>query len=169
MAKRFFLFFYLSMLGLLVGATVPSIPSIRPLVSQVDVYCRLDGETAHMHLTTAKEMESVLGCVRASHSHSPAPQQLPSAQGDSCVIRVQLTNGKCHLYRQHSSEFFAHDSDIWKEINPKQGDRLFALLRTLKTMGFQGAFLVFSQIASIIPKQGKKIDKCAKKHPLAFV
>ena len=41
MAKRFFLFFYLSMLGLLVGATVPSIPSVRPLVSQVDVYCRL--------------------------------------------------------------------------------------------------------------------------------
>lgn len=169
MTKRLFLFFYIGVLGLLLGAYVPAAPAVRPLVSQVDVYCRLDGETTHMHLTGNQEMESVLGCLRASRSHIPAVGLPPSAQEDSCLIRVGLTNGKCHIYRQVSTEYFAKDSGIWKAIGPKQGSHLFTLLRTLKTQGFQGAFPVYPGILISIPKVGKFFDKTAKNIPLSFV
>lgn len=169
MAKRYFLFFYLCVLGFLLGAQASAPPAVRPLVSEVDVYCRLDGETAHMHLTDLTEIESVLCCLRACRSHIPAREQPPSAQGDSCLIRVQLTDGSCHLYRQVSAEYFSADSGIWKQIDPRQGTRLFVLLRTLKTQGFQGAFPVYPKDALPIPKEGKYFDKSANNIPLSFV
>ena len=169
MAKRFFLFFYLCVLGFLVGAQVPTLPKVRPMVREVDVYCRLDGESSHMHLTDTAKMESVLGCLRASQSHIPAREQPPTAKGDSCLIRVQMTDGSCHLYRQLSTEYFAEDSGIWKEIDPKQGNRLLALLRTLKTHGFQGAFLFCDNFISFIPPEEKIIDKTTNYTPLGFV
>ena len=169
MTKRRFVFFYLAVLGFLLGAQVPRLPSVRPLVSRVDVYCRLDGEISRMHLTDLEEIESVLGCLRACRSHIPAREQPPAAHGDSCLIRVQLTDGSCHLYRQVSTEYFAADSGIWKAIHPRQGSRLFVLLRTLKTQGFQGAFPVYPKGDLLIPKEGRYFDKSANYIPHSFV
>ena len=165
MVKRIFLLFYLGLLCFLLCAYVPAPPAVRPLVNQVDVYCSLDGEYTHMHLTESDQMESVLGCVRASESHVPVSAPILLKQEDSCLIRVGMTDGTYHVYRQHGTEYFSEHSGFWKQIPPAQGMRLLALLRTLKTQGFQGAFLFCANFFLLFPIDEKLLTKQPIIHP----
>ena len=138
MAKRFLFITYLCLQTFLLCGYVsrPATP-VRPLVVRVDIY---DSQDGHIHLTDAEQMEAVLGCLRAANTHIPAETQHPT--GDrSCTVRVGLSDGSFHIYRQISDCYFSRDSGQWKAIHPKQGARLYSLISTLKTGGFQGAFL----------------------------
>lgn len=168
MAKRFLFIIYLCLQTfLLCGYVSRPIPA-RPVVTRVDVYYTLDGKPAQLHLTDQEQMEAVLGCLRAADSHIIAENQHPTGKF-SCTVRVGLANGKCHIYRQVSDSYFSKDLGVWKTMNPKQGTRLFSLIGTLETYGFQGAFLFCAHTPFLIPKQANIFDKCAKKPTLAFV
>lgn len=140
MAKRFLLVTYLCLQTFLLCGYVSRPAPVRPVVTRVDVYYAANGRREQLHLTKQEQMEAVLGCLRASSSHITAQNQHPTGE-KSCTVRVGLANGKCHIYRQVSDTYFSKDLGVWKTINPKQGTRLFSLIGTLKTQGFQGAFL----------------------------
>ncbi|MBR5529419.1 MAG: hypothetical protein IKU57_02980 [Oscillospiraceae bacterium] len=141
MAKRIFLFFYLGLYGFLLCVHVSQPPQVRPLICQLDVYCRLDGEHTQMHLTQERQIKSLMCCLRAANTHITAQEPPQEEDADFCLVQVRMSDGKHHIYRQVSTEYFSKDSGPWKQIKPEQGSRLFAVLRTLKTQSFQGAFL----------------------------
>ena len=168
MAKRFLLVVYLCLQTFLLCGYVSRPVAVRPVVDRVDVYEVQDGIPSHLCLTDPVQMEKVLGCLRAVDTHIPAENQYPV--GDhSCTIRVGLTNGKFHTYRQVSDAYFCKDSGQWKAIDPKQGARLFSVISTLKTQCFQGAFLFYDN-DFLLSRSFKKIfDKTTKNTPLSFV
>ena len=168
MAKRFLFITYLCLQTLLLCGYVSRPAPVRPVVTRVDVYYNLNGKPAQLHLTDQEQMEAVLGCLRAADSHIIAKNQHPTGE-KSCTVRVGLANGKCHIYRQVSDTFFSKDLGVWKSMNPKQGTRLFSLLGTLETYGFQGAFLFCAHTPFLIPKQGNYFDKSSNNSPCPFV
>lgn len=168
MAKRFLLITFLCLQTFLLCGYVSQPTPVRPVVTRVDVYYTLNGKPEQLHLTDQENMAAVLGCLRAADTHIIAENQHPT--GDkSCTVRVGLANGKCHIYHQISNAFFCEDMGIWKTIDPRQGTRLFSLISTLKTHGFQGAFLFCLYKHLFIPKEVNIFDKCAKKPTPAFV
>lgn len=151
MAKRFLFIIFLCLQTFLLCGYVSRPVPVRPVVTRVDVYYTLDGKPARLHLEDQDKMEAVLGCLRAADSHIIAENQHPTGK-KSCTIRVGLANGKCHIYRQVSDTFFSKDLGVWKTMNPKQGTRLFSLIGTLETSGFQGAVLFCAGTFFPIPK-----------------
>ncbi len=141
MAKRVFLIIFLCLQTFLLCGYVSTPQSVRPVVTQVDLYYTRSSKPARLHLEDQEKMEAVLGCLRASNSHVIAQNQHPKGES-ACVIRVCLADGSQHIYRQVSDSFFSKDLGAWKTINPKQGMRLFSLISVLEAAGFQGTFLL---------------------------
>ena len=130
MAKRFLFITYLCLQTFLLCGYVsrPAAP-VRPLVERVDIY---DTQSGHIVLTSPEEMTAILGCLRATDTHIPAENQ--HLAGDRiCTVRVGLSDGNFHIYRQISDCYFSKDFGGWKAIDPKQGSRLFSVISTLKT------------------------------------
>ena len=123
--KKLWLFVIILCVGtVLVGGRFRPEPKRRGVVMQIDIYSQHGNEVKQLCVTDMKRMEMVLNYLRTVDAHSPAEQIPAPDPHNSYTILVRHADGRCHIYRQRSDQYFCEDSQCWKTINPAKGRKL---------------------------------------------
>lgn len=99
------------------------------VVTGVDVSCRHRDVVIQRHYTDTEKMESVLNYLRLV-LHGRKPDNDPnSVDAEVFQIRVQLSDGKSHVYEQKDHRYFRKYQQGWTALEPMHAAKLYALLR----------------------------------------
>ena len=104
----------------------------QPVVEKIEVSGTYDSGGFYLTLMKPEEMEAVLNQVRCLEPLGQADMDPERVLGDSLTIRVCLSSGRCHIYRQQADRYFSKDNKPWRKIDPIQGRRLRLFLGKLK-------------------------------------
>ena len=127
--KRFFVFFLLPLM-----LTMALLSSAKPrkamcrYVTQVDVHCQIDGQSAHIRYTDPEKMEAMLLYLRLLRAGKPPEEDPDAIDGDTFQITVSLSNGIQRKYIQKDHYYFRKGNNGWQSIQPQQAAGLQRLL-----------------------------------------
>lgn len=108
---------------------------VRPLgraVTQVEVTCRLPGQTLTRTYTEENKMRAVLTYLRLLEPGGYAPIDPETTRAESSVITVTLSDGSRRVYRQTGSEFLRKDHHPWQRIRGISPKRLYLLVHAIE-------------------------------------
>ena len=104
----------------------------QPVVEKIEISGIYDSGGFYLTLTEEAEMEAVLNQLRFFKHLGQADMDPERALGDSITIRVCLSDGERHVYRQRADRYLSKDNKPWQKIDPIQGRRLRLFLGKLK-------------------------------------
>ena len=108
---------------------------VQPLgrvVTQVEVTCRLPGQTLTRTYTKEHKMRAVLTYLRLLEPGGYAPLDPETTRAEISVITVTLSDGNRRVYQQTGSEFLRKDHHPWQRIRGISPKRLYLLVHAIE-------------------------------------
>lgn len=108
---------------------------VQPLgraVTQVEVTCRLPGQTLTRTYTKENKMRAVLTYLRLLEPGGYAPLDPETTRSESSVITVTLSDGSRRVYQQTGSEYLRKDHHPWQRIRGISPKRLYLLVHAIE-------------------------------------
>lgn len=99
-------------------------------VTQVDIVTNYQGEQVRRLYNTPDKMRPVLLYLRLLKPYGK-PVTIDESAEDMYWIRISLSDGEKHYYRQVSHRYFSRQNGPFKEIDPGQAANLYAILQKL--------------------------------------
>lgn len=98
-------------------------------VTNVDISCQHRDTTIHRHYTNNEKMQAVLIYIRLADNIRVPDNNPEKAKGDIYEIRVQLSDGQQHIYKQKDHRYFYQHTKGWRTLDPEHAAKLYGLLR----------------------------------------
>jgi hypothetical protein len=99
-------------------------------VTEVDVYTEYENTLIQRHYNTSEKMRPVLLYLRLLKPYGN-PVNSSDVGNEIYYIRISLSDGKQHYYRQASHRYLSKENGPWKSIDPDQASKLYEILRKL--------------------------------------
>lgn len=99
-------------------------------VTEVDVYTEYKNTLIQRHYSTPEKIRPVLLYLRLLKSYG-TPVNSSDVGDEIYYIRISLSDGKRHYYRQASHRYLSKGNGPWKSIDPDKASKLYEILRKL--------------------------------------
>lgn len=98
------------------------------LATGIQVTCQHKDVLIQRNYTSQKKMKAVLTYLRILKPRGLAEENPVSLNKEIYQIRVQLPNGKLHIYEQTAHRFFKGHGRPWRQIAPETATQLYEIL-----------------------------------------
>lgn len=98
------------------------------VVTAVDITCCRGEQVLVRYYSQPEKVRRVLTQLRRCNTQGFAACDPERVIGDVFWIRVHLSDGKSHVYRQRADRFLSRDCRRWKNIEESRGRRLYYLM-----------------------------------------
>ena len=99
-------------------------------VTQVDIVTNYQNQQIRRHYNTPEKMRPVLLYLRLLKPYGK-PVAIDETASDVYWIRISLSDGEKHYYRQVSHRFLSRQNGPFKAIDPGQASQLYAIMQEL--------------------------------------
>ena len=123
----------LAVLFLLPGCSQKSHSKPLVLVTKVTVTSQKNGDILQWYYTDPEKIEAVMHYLLRLKPYGFAERDPELVCGPFFEIKVALSNGKSHIYRQRADRYISKDCQTWELIDPKRAAMLYPLLEQMES------------------------------------
>ena len=126
--KKLFVFLSLFCFSLILTGCQKQQPVPFNLASEIEITCQHKDVLIQRNYTSQEKMGAILLYLRLMQDGKTAASNPTSLKKDIYNIRVQLSDGRQHIYQQTAHQYFKSYKRPWIRVSPEAAKGLYDIL-----------------------------------------